>query len=99
MAKKHIHEHDTNAFMNSLSEDEFSEFIQQRGLPLEKLEETGRLTDLMKDNIREQDIQKREDLLQQNALTASNQDVRITSEDDLSQEFKVFRDPTFKEFI
>ena len=68
---------------------------------MERLEETGRLTDLMKDNMREQDIQKREELLKENAHTSNNNDLKSmgASEDDFSQDFKVFRDPTFKEFI
>ena len=60
--------------MNSLTDDEFTEFIQKRDIPIDKLEETGRLSDVMKENLREQDIEKREELLREATLQLKNRD-------------------------
>ena len=37
---------DTNEFLNSLSDDEFTEFVQARDIPIEKLQDTGRGSEL-----------------------------------------------------
>jgi hypothetical protein len=42
MAKKEMYQGGLNEFMNSLTDDEFTEFIQARDVPLEKLKDTGR---------------------------------------------------------
>ena len=102
MAKKHMHSSDTNAFLNSLTEDEFTEFIQQREISVEKLEETGKVSELVNLNDkREQLIELREELLKERLQKQQVETEQGTpfAEDDMSKEFKVFRDPTFKEFI
>lgn len=50
-----------NAFLNSLTEPEFTEFIQQREMPLDKLLETGRALETAKfDTFKEEAIDLRE---------------------------------------
>ena len=46
MKKKQMHHENINDFLNSLTENEFTEFIQARDIPLEKLNETGRASEL-----------------------------------------------------
>lgn len=46
LAKKEFYNKNLNEFLNSLSDDEFSEFIQERDIPEEKLTETGRASEL-----------------------------------------------------
>lgn len=86
-----------NDFLNSLSEDEFTEFIQQRDLPLEKLGETGRASELAH-FAPEADIDLREQHLQELSALMESEDDHLDSKD-VMDEFKVFRDPTFNEFI
>ena len=45
MAKKQIY-NNTNEFLNHLSNDEFTEFIQSRDIPIDKLTDTGRISEL-----------------------------------------------------
>jgi hypothetical protein len=45
MAKKQIYTN-TNEFLNHLSNDEFTEFIQSRDIPIDKLTDTGRISEL-----------------------------------------------------
>lgn len=42
IAKKQIHNNDMNEFLNALSDDEFTEFIQARDMPIDKINQTGR---------------------------------------------------------
>ena len=42
MAKKQIHHDNLNDLLNSLTDDEFTEFIQARDVDMNKLQETGK---------------------------------------------------------
>ena len=45
--KKQKHNTNTNDFLNSLTDDEFSEFIQARDIPIDKLQDTGRESEVI----------------------------------------------------
>jgi hypothetical protein len=42
MAKKQLHHDNLNDLLNSLTDDEFTEFIQARDVDMNKLQETGK---------------------------------------------------------
>lgn len=96
--KKQLHHDDTNAFLNSLTPDEFNEFINERDLPLDKLTETGRKPELVTPSLREKEIELREEHLKE-LLSLNNTDSDDHLEEDLTNELKVFRDPTFNDFV
>lgn len=51
---------DINTFLNSLTEDEFSEFIESKEMPQDKIEDTGRTSELSSVSPREMILQARE---------------------------------------
>jgi hypothetical protein len=52
---------DVNEFLNSLTDDEFTEFVQARDMPIDKLQDTGREKETFKlDMAKEQAIDYRE---------------------------------------
>lgn len=53
--------------MNALTEDEFNEFILSREVPINKLEDTGRLKEVYGFNPREISIESKESLLEEKA--------------------------------
>lgn len=58
-----------NEFLNSLTDDEFTEFVQARDIPVEKLQDTGRGSELPQINLhQEQSIDLREQLMIETAL-------------------------------
>lgn len=81
-----------------MSADEFNEFINERDLPLEKLTETGRRPELVMPSLRDQEIALREEHLKE-LLALNNTDSEDNFEEDVTNELKVFRDPTFNDFI
>ena len=62
---------DVNSFMNSLTDDEFNEFIQARDIPVDKLTETGRHSEVYKPNLEfEQRLELKEQVLNDEATQA-----------------------------
>ncbi len=94
--KKELHNNDTNAFLNSLTQDEFTEFISERDIPIEKLTETGRASEFARESLKEKEIELKENHLKQ-LMTQSP--VEEHDLEDHTNELKVFRDPTFSEFV
>lgn len=56
---------DINTFLNSLSEDEFAEFIESKEMPQDKIEDTGRFSELSSVSPREMILQAREEQMMQ----------------------------------
>jgi hypothetical protein len=63
LQKKQQHSSSLNDFLNSLTDAEFSEFIQSRDIPMDKLKETGRAKDEFGLNLKELSIDAREKML------------------------------------
>lgn len=60
MTKKQVFPN-TNDFLNSLTDDEFTEFVQARDIPLDKLKDTGRVSEIARfDDAKESAIDLRE---------------------------------------
>ena len=89
-----------NEFFNNLSDDEFTEFIQSRDVTVDKLKETGKEKEFYAPNMRESMIDTRESMLIEEAMQRHEEMEHTELQmEDISKEFKVFRDPTFHEFI
>lgn len=52
---------DINTFLNALTQEEFTEFIQSRDMPLDKIEDTGRFSEVARLDPRELIVQAREE--------------------------------------
>jgi len=68
VAKKQNHQN-TNDFLNSLTDDEFSEFVQARDIPIDKLNDTGRASEVIDLNhLPDSQIDMREQLMVEKAM-------------------------------
>lgn len=56
MAKKQVYHENTNDFLNSLTDDEFTEFIQARDIPIGKLSDTGRASEVSGWDVRKENM-------------------------------------------
>ena len=93
--KKELY-HDTNEFLNSLTQDEFTEFIAERDIPVEKLTETGRTSEFARQSLKETEIELRENHMKELMEQSHSEEPDL---EDHTSELKVFRDPTFTEFV
>ncbi|CDW79965.1 UNKNOWN [Stylonychia lemnae] len=92
---------DINDFLNHLTDDEFTEFIQNREIQIDKLAETGKDSEIFRSSLKEQliTLSEQEQIEEFKQKYLDHNIEEAIESDDISQEFKVFKDPTFTDFI